>query len=119
MARSKRHAQWVAEQPGPGFAPYVAEFLAWSLTAGYSKTTVKGRDRALLYLSRWCEERGIATPQDITLPVLERYQRWLYHYRKEDGSPLTFQSQHARVIPIKAFFKWATRARHVLYNPAS
>jgi integrase/recombinase XerD len=117
MARNKRHRP--PEVPGAGFAPYVSEFLDWSLTAGYSPTTVKARERALVYFSRWCDERGLTSPQEVTLPIIERYQRWLYHYRKEDGGVLTFQTQHGRLIPIKAFFKWATRARHLLYNPAS
>lgn len=117
MARNKRHRP--PEVPGAGFAPYVSEFLDWSLTAGYSLTTVKARERALVYFARWIEERGLQGPQEVTLPIIERYQRWLYHYRKEDGDPLTFQTQHGRLIPIKSFFKWATRARHILYNPAS
>lgn len=117
MARNKRHRP--RPRPSDGFAPYVDEFVAWSQTAGYAVDTVRWRDRALVYFSRWCEERGLHTPQDITLPIMERYQRWLYHYRKADGQPLTFQSQHERLSPLKAFFKWATRSRHVLYNPAS
>ena len=117
MARNKRHRP--PEVPGAGFAPYVSEFLAWSLTAGYSPTTVKARERALVYFARWIEERGLQGPQEVTLPIIERYQRWLYHYRKEDGDPLTFQTQHGRLVPLKAFFKWATRGRHILYNPAS
>jgi integrase/recombinase XerD len=119
VARNRLHGEGKRAHPSVGFAPYVAEFLDWSLAGGYSKTTVRAREVSLLYFSRWCDERGLNTPQEVTLPILERYQRWLYHYRKENGEPLTFQSQHTRLIPVKAFFKWATRARHVLYNPAS
>jgi hypothetical protein len=36
----------------------------------------------------WCAERSIARPQDLALRILERYQRWLYHYRKTNGAPL-------------------------------
>ena len=57
--------------------------------------------------------------KDVTLPVLERYQRYLYHYRKPNGEPLTFGTQQTRLVPLKAFFQWATRERHLLYNPAS
>jgi integrase/recombinase XerD len=53
------------------------------------------------------------------LPILERYQRYLYHYRKPNGEPLTFGTQQTLLVPLKAFFQWATRERHLLYNPAS
>ena len=29
------------------------------------------------------------------------------------------RSQHARLVPVRAFFKWAARHNHILYNPAS
>lgn len=51
--------------------------------------------------------------------MLDRYQRWLYHYRRPDGDPLTFRSQHARLVAVRAFFKWAARQNLILYNPAS
>jgi site-specific recombinase XerC len=67
----------------------------------------------------WCTERGLATPREITKPILERYQRSLYTHRKANGEPLTFRAQHARLIPVRAFFKWLARQNYLLYNPAS
>jgi len=32
-------------------------------------------------------------------PILERYQRHLFYYRKADGEPLSTRSQHTRIIP--------------------
>jgi integrase/recombinase XerD len=51
--------------------------------------------------------------------MLESYQRYLYHYRKPNGDPLSFRSQSQRLLPERAFFRWAARSNHVLYNPAS
>jgi integrase/recombinase XerD len=61
----------------------------------------------------------VERPAEVTRPMLERYQRWLYHYRKPDGEPLSFRSQAQRLLPVRAFFRWAARSSHVLYNPAS
>jgi integrase/recombinase XerD len=61
----------------------------------------------------------LTRPNEITKPILERYQRYLYNYRKENGEPMTIRSQHARVVPLRAFFKWLCRQNHLLYNPAS
>ena len=36
----------------------------------------------LRYFITWCDERGLQRPHDITRPILERYQRYLFLYRK-------------------------------------
>ena len=51
--------------------------------------------------------------------MLERYQRHLFHYRKKNGEPLSFRSQHARLVPLRVWFRWMTRQNHILHNPAS
>ena len=45
-------------------------------------------------------ERGLTEPVEVTRPVLERYQRHLFHYRKTNGEPLSFASQHARLVAL-------------------
>jgi integrase/recombinase XerD len=97
----------------------MASFLDWSAARGLSHQTVATRASALRRFIAWCDERDLAHPKDVTLPILERYQRYLYHYRKPNGEPLTFGTQQTRLVPLKAFFQWATRERHLLYNPAS
>ena len=98
---------------------YQAAFVEWTEAAGLAKHTAAFRRSALDAFIGWADERGITRPQDITRPVLERYQRHLYHLRKADGAPLAFSTQVARLNPLKAFFKWLARERHVLYNPAA
>lgn len=31
---------------------------------------------------------------------------------------MNFRAQHSRLVPVSAFFKWAARASHLLYNLA-
>jgi integrase/recombinase XerD len=52
-------------------------------------------------------------------PVLERYQRSLYHHRKPNGEPMSFHGQRIRLMPLRAWFKWLARQNYLLYNPAS
>jgi integrase/recombinase XerD len=47
------------------------------------------------------------------------YQRHLFYYRKKNGEPLTFRSQHSRLVPLRVWFRWMTRQNHILHNPAS
>jgi integrase/recombinase XerD len=98
---------------------YVHEFLEWTRAIGRSDQTIDTGARALKRFIAWCDERGIDHPKDVTLAVLERYQRHLFHYRKPNGEPLTFGSQQTMLVPLKSFFQWAARDRHILYNPAS
>jgi integrase/recombinase XerD len=95
------------------------EFLEWSGVTGCTTDTIETRRQSLRVFLLWCAERSIAKPQDLTLPILERYQRYLFHYRKTNGQPLGFISQRSRLVPLKTFFKWLTRSRFILYNPAS
>lgn len=98
---------------------YMELHFEWMLVTGYSEDTVRARRIALKRFIRWCDERGLAKPQDFTKPILERYQRHLFYYRKEDGKPMTLGSQHGYLAPLKTFFKWLARENHLLYNPAS
>jgi integrase/recombinase XerD len=85
----------------------------------YSEFTVRGREGHIGFFLAWLQERGITEPVEVTRPVLERYQRHLFHYRKKNGEPLSFRSQHARLVPLRVWFRWMTRQNHILHNPAS
>lgn len=67
----------------------------------------------------WAEERSVTHPEHVTQAILERYQRWLYHYRKKDGAPLSVTSQRAKLVPLRSFFKWLTRSGQLPANPAA
>jgi integrase/recombinase XerD len=98
---------------------YMHAHFEWMLTHGYSADTVRARRIALRRFIGWCAERQLDDPCAITAPILERYQRHLFYYRKADGTPLTLGSQHGCLAPLKTFFKWLTREHHIASNPAS
>lgn len=98
---------------------YMHAHFEWMLVHGYSADTVRARRIALRRFIGWCAERELTDPCAITAPVLERYQRHLFTYRKPDGMPLTLGSQHGALAPLKTWFKWMTREHHIPSNPAS
>jgi len=61
----------------------------------------------------------VVRPNEVTKPILERYQRYLYHFRQPNGNPLSFRTQHGNLSPLRAWFKWLARNNHILYKPAS
>lgn len=108
-----------AEGDSQGFAALAESYLESLRVRNYSPATIASREHHLREFIRWAEERGLARPAEVTKPTLERYQRFLYHYRKKDGQPLSFRSQHGCLVPVRAFFKWLCRQNHLLANPAA
>jgi integrase/recombinase XerD len=102
-----------------GFRPYLIDFVEWMRAMHFSEHTVRNRRIDAGYFVAWCEERSIATPSAVTRAHLERYRQHVYHYRKQNGLPLTFSCQHKRLIAVRVFFRWLTRQHHLLFNPAS
>ena len=102
-----------------GMARLSAAHLEWMRVQNYSEQTVTGREKHLRRFTLWCEDRGITRPTDVTKPILERYARWLYHHRKDDGRPLSFGSQYGQLMGVRMFFRWLARHNHILSNPAS
>lgn len=102
-----------------GFAVLLHSFFEWMRVTNYSERTIENRESYLGFFVEWCEERGITRPGEVTMAIVERYQRWIYHYRSPKGQPITIRGQHCRLVPVRAFFKWAAKKNHILYNPAS
>ena len=98
---------------------YQAAFHEWEAVVAYSPRTIEAQRHAIGRFIAWCDERGLSKPQDITRPILERYQRHVYHHRKANGQPLTVSAQLGLILPLQAWFKWLTKHNHILYNPAA
>jgi integrase/recombinase XerD len=102
-----------------GFEHLLKNYLEWLSIKNYSQRSIRGWNTVIHYFIQWCGERGILRPVEVTKAILERYQRWVYHYRKADGTPLKFTTQHTMLHPLRIFFKWCSKNNHTLYNPAS
>jgi integrase/recombinase XerD len=98
---------------------YMDEHFEWMRVTGYSQDTVRARRIAIRRFIGWCAERGIERPGEVSKAILERYQRSLFYYRREDGRPLTLGTQLGCLAPLKTWFKWLARENHIAFNPAS
>lgn len=99
-----------------------AAMLRYIEHLGIKGYTPVGRHNAERYIREfiaWADARSVTHPQQVSRAVLERYQRWLYHYRKKDGEPLALISQRGKIIPLRGFFKWLTRVGEIPANPAA
>jgi integrase/recombinase XerD len=119
MAHVKRKSKLEGSLPPTPLAGLLEEHVNALRVRDYSENTIRNQHMHVRYFLLWCAERGLSEPTEITRPVLERYQRHLFHQRKRNGEPLTFRSQNARLIALRQWFRWMTRQNHILHNPAS
>lgn len=117
MARAKRTVSKPVPQNRMG--DLLEEFLAWMRVSNASEYTLYHRRACIARFIRWAEERGIEDPMEVTRPILESYQRYLYYHRQKNGQPLTFRTQYSWLVPVRTWFRWLVRNHHILHNPAS
>ncbi|MBW3670185.1 MAG: site-specific tyrosine recombinase XerC [Acidobacteria bacterium] len=84
----------------------------------YSPMTLQGRRKELRYFLVWCEERAVRRPEEVTVALLERYQRHIYYYETERGERLSFRSQRDRLLSVRRFFRWLAKTRVIEMSPA-
>ena len=86
----------------------------------YTAETLSIRRFDLNIFFTWCEERSMPDADDITRPVIDRYQRYIFNYRqKQNGKALSISSQRGRLTSVRLYFKWLAQKYYVLHNPAS
>jgi integrase/recombinase XerD len=85
----------------------------------YAEGTLEGRRDALKVFFAWASERDLTRAGQITRPILESYQRWLWRCTKANGQRLGWSTQRNRLGVLKDFFRWVTRQDVIMHNPAS
>jgi integrase/recombinase XerD len=98
---------------------YLGEHIRWLEARNYAARTLEQRSEYVLHFAGWCEQRGLVAPEQVTKPILERYQRMLFEHRQDSGKPLSFGAQHHRISALRTFFRWLTRQNVLGSNPAS
>ena len=64
-----------------GLYALVQDYLQWMRVKNYSQSTINNREFYLLWFLDWAGQRGLLRPTEITKPILERYQRYMFYYR--------------------------------------
>jgi integrase/recombinase XerD len=87
--------------------------------SGHTEQSLYGTERYLRDFISWCDDRDLARPHHITRPILASYQRYLFYRRKANGRPLSFNSQRAKLTPVRRWFRWMTKTNVIASNPAA
>lgn len=102
-----------------GLGVWAKRFLEYERVRNYAAATVNTTEQHLKQFVEWAFDRGVYRPAEVTKPMLEAHQRWLFYFRKKNGRPLGYSTQRHRLTLIKGFFRWLTRSNVTLSNPAS
>ena len=102
-----------------GLTALLPAFLSYLAVTGASERSVASRRIVLSAFLRWCHDRDLRRASEVTRPVLQAYQRHLFHHRKTDGEPIGLRSQATRLQAVRAFFRWLCREGHLPGNPAA
>jgi len=119
MPRLKKDYHFEAPDDSRGLVVMMHGYLESLAVKGFSpwlQHTVRPLLSAFIV---WCQERSVTRAADVTKPMVERYQRHLYHFQKADGHPLSFRTQNWQLCHIKQYFRWMARNNYILSNPAS
>ncbi|WP_426317958.1 site-specific tyrosine recombinase XerC [Pseudoduganella sp. R-43] len=102
-----------------GLYAAMRRFIEYRATTGSTESGLYSSERYIRDFIAWADVRAVTHPEHVSQAVLERYQRYLHHYRKKDGAPLSVASRRSKIVPLKGFFKWLTRTGQIPANPAS
>jgi len=100
-----------------GFGVLLARYLD-AVAPKYSPGSMPARRRELRRFVAWAAERDLRRPSEITRVHVESYQRMLHHHRKGDGEPLGLRSQQNELGTVQLFFRWLSKQRWILFDPA-
>jgi integrase/recombinase XerD len=94
----------------------------------YAEGTLEERAYSLKFFCAWAAERDVTRAGEVTRPILEAYQRWLFRYEMRSGQDasasapprrLSWSTQRQRIGCLRDWFRWLTRQNLILHNPAS
>jgi len=72
-------------------------YLAQLSARNYSPNTLHLVNDGIKLFINWAQDRDLTRASQIMRPMLESYQRWLWHYKKINGKPLGISTQRTRL----------------------
>src|SRR4051812_1608410 len=87
-----------------GMHALARKHLEWMAGRNFSAVTSDRRGGLLDRFIKWAADRGVTRPAEVTKPILERYQRWMFAYRKLNGDPLSFATQINFLAAVRCWF---------------
>ncbi len=94
----------------------VAKFQEYMDSQGFSDRTIKDYGYQLKFFLDYLEEVDIEDITQVTKETMHNYQMYLYSSERK-GKPLSLETQFARIVPVKSFFRFLLKNNLILYDP--
>ncbi len=85
-ARKKKRAAVGDPNDAEDMYAWMVRYLEAMRVRNYSERTVENREMYLGFFIAWCDARSITRPQEVTKPILDRYQRHLFTCARRTAS---------------------------------
>lgn len=117
--RTERLALLLAPSEPGSVAAWMVRYLEVLRAQHRSESDVRTRRSKLALFNMWSHEHGIAAPSQLTHGHLQRFQVFLFRYRKANGQPLSINGQRVTLFSLEMFFRWLVRQQVIASNPAA
>ncbi|OGH60977.1 MAG: hypothetical protein A3G34_17485 [Candidatus Lindowbacteria bacterium RIFCSPLOWO2_12_FULL_62_27] len=103
-----------------GFAARIEQYTEAMQVKGHTPDTLNRAIYSFRKFTIWCEERGVLRPTEVTRPIVERFQRFLFHsINPRTDRPISLAYQNTVLTNLRSFFRWLAKQNLVLYNPVA
>lgn len=119
--KGDRREKPIAGNPADPYGMHVLlkRYFQSLVVRNYSPETIQKHRLQLNDFIRWCAERELTQPQQITRHDLQAYQRFLVHGTDKRGQPYSHRNQYGRICSIRCWYKHLVREELVPHNPAA
>lgn len=93
--------------------------LLWLKTHHYQANTLQGQRGQLRLFFSWCQQRDIHEVSQLTPPLLEAFQRFLYYSTTLHGKRRHVRTQHGLLGTVRGFCRWLHQQGFLLFDPSS
>lgn len=95
----------------------IQQRLRWMKVNHYAKGTQTNHSYMLKRFLDWCEQREIQHYQQISPPVLQSFQRWVYSQTTPKGKPWSLRYQRSLLGSVWGLFQWTYQQNFLLCDP--
>ncbi|RME63570.1 MAG: recombinase XerD [Caldilineae bacterium] len=101
----------------PEMARAIEAHQDFLVVRNYSDYTVFERRYYVMLFCEWAAEREITRPDQVTLQILESYQRYVFHHRTYRGRKLGTSALRSHMVNVGCWLKWLYRHEMIPTNP--
>lgn len=110
---------WIGEYGESLLVRSAKQFLSWLEMKRYSRWTVEARYYGLSNFLKWTMGLGLQEPKELTIELIEKYQKSLKHGTGSGLRELSPQAIIDKLISVKMMFRYLMKKKVLSHNPAS